>query len=52
MEWQKGRIMIISPHPESHPNLYPLVARAIGWTIGQDPKSVEARVAAAPARRP
>ena len=52
MEWQKGRIMIISPHPEGHPNLYPLVARAIGWTIGQDPKSVEARAASAAARRP
>jgi putative intracellular protease/amidase len=43
MQWQKGRIMIISPHPESQPKFYPLVARAIGWTIGQDPKSVQAR---------
>lgn len=52
MHWQKGRIMIISPHPESQPKFYPLVARAIGWTIGQDPKSVEARVPSARAGRP
>ncbi len=44
MQWQKGRIMIVSPHPEAKPEFYPLVARAIGWTIGMDPKSVMARV--------
>ena len=43
MPWEKGRIMIISPHPEATPKFRPLVARAIGWTIGQDPKSVQAR---------
>ena len=43
MHWQKGRIMVISPHPEGNSKFYPLVARAIGWTIGQDPKSVQAR---------
>ena len=43
MPWQQGRIVIISPHPEAKPALYPLVARAIGWTLGQDPKSVAAR---------
>ncbi len=52
MPWQKGRIMIISPHPESNSQLYPLVARAIGWTIGQDSKSVQARVPSAPALQP
>ena len=48
MQWQKGRIMIICPLPESNPKFYPLVARAIGWTIGQDPRSVHARVPSAP----
>ena len=52
MQWQKGRIMIISPHPETNPKFYPLVARAIGWTIGQDPKSVQARVPSAPTLDP
>jgi hypothetical protein len=46
--WQKGRIMIVSPHPESQSRHYPLVARAIAWAIGQDPKSVQARVPAMP----
>jgi hypothetical protein len=41
MEWQKGRVMIISPHPEAQAKLYPLVARAIGWTIGQESRSVQ-----------
>ena len=44
MEWQKGKIMIISPHPEGQSKHSPLVARAIGWTIGQDPKSIRFRV--------
>lgn len=48
MPWKMGRIMIISPHPEGQPRYYPLVARSIGWTIGQDPKSVQARVPATP----
>ena len=48
MQWQKGRIMIISPHPEGNSKFYPLVARAIGWTIGQDPTSVHARVSSSP----
>jgi hypothetical protein len=43
MSFQKGRIMIISPHPEGDPKLYPLVARAIGWTIGKDPQAIAAR---------
>jgi glutamine amidotransferase-like uncharacterized protein len=32
-EWGKGRILAISPHPESHPELNALVARALTWTI-------------------
>jgi len=43
MPWEKGRIMIVSPHPEGSSQFYPLVARAIGWTIGEDPKTVQAR---------
>jgi glutamine amidotransferase-like uncharacterized protein len=31
-----GRVMMISPHPESHEELYPLVARAIRWSVKQD----------------
>ncbi len=49
MQWQKGRIMIVSPHPEAKLEFCPLVARAIGWTIGVDPKFVEAR---APSAKP
>ena len=33
-EWGKGRILTISPHPESHPELNALVARGLTWTIG------------------
>lgn len=33
-EWGQGRILTISPHPESHPQLNDLVAKAIAWTIG------------------
>ncbi len=48
MPYQKGRIMIVSPHPESQTKFSPLVARAICWTIGQNPKSIQARTASAP----
>lgn len=44
MTWQKGRIMIVSPHPEAKREFCPLVARAIGWTIGVDPNHVKARI--------
>ena len=30
----KGRVLSISPHPESSQNLHPLVARAIRWAGG------------------
>ena len=39
----KGRVMLISPHPESHRELEVLVARAIGWTVGIEPGQVESR---------
>lgn len=39
----KGRVLIISPHPESHRELNALVARAIGWTLSQDPGKVSAK---------
>ena len=39
----KGRVMVISPHPESHRELEVLVARAIGWTLDIAPAKVEAQ---------
>ena len=45
----KGRVLLISPHPESHEPLDVLVARAIGWTLGVEPAKV-ARKAGAAAR--
>ncbi len=39
----KGRVLVISPHPESHQELNALVARAIGWTLGVDTGKVKAR---------
>lgn len=45
----KGRVLLISPHPESHEPLDVLVARAIGWTLGVEPTKV-ARKAGAAAR--
>jgi hypothetical protein len=32
----KGRILIISPHPESHEEHFDFVARAISWTMAAD----------------
>ena len=43
----KGRVLLISPHPESHTELDALVARAIGWTVGIEPQKVAAKPAAA-----
>jgi hypothetical protein len=43
MPYQKGRILIISPHPEGQLKYCPLVARAICWTLGRDPQTVVAR---------
>lgn len=40
--WRRGRIMIVSPHPESRTKFNALVARAIGWTIGQAPETIRA----------
>jgi hypothetical protein len=33
VEYGKGRLLIISPHPESHAEHHGLVARAIEWTL-------------------
>lgn len=35
--WGQGRILTISPHPESHPELNSLVARALAWTLEKGP---------------
>lgn len=35
-EYGDGRMLIVSPHPESHEEHYDLVARAISWTMGAD----------------
>lgn len=43
----KGRVLLISPHPESHEQLDVLVARAIGWTLGLAPAKVARKAAAA-----
>jgi putative intracellular protease/amidase len=34
-EFGQGRILAVSPHPESHPELNALLARALTWTIGR-----------------
>ncbi|MEY3480787.1 MAG: hypothetical protein RIQ71_1562 [Verrucomicrobiota bacterium] len=38
--WGKGRVITVSPHPESHTELSPLVARAIALSLGLDPASI------------
>jgi len=39
-QWGKGRVLIVSPHPESHPQYHAFVARCIGWTLRQDLKRI------------
>lgn len=34
-EFREGRVVCISPHPESMPALRPMVARAMAWAAGQ-----------------
>ena len=41
--WKNGKVLIVSPHPESHPQYHVLVARCIGWTLGRDPTGVRVR---------
>ena len=41
--WKKGRVMIVSPHPESHQEFNAMVARFIGWSLGKEPKSIVPR---------
>jgi len=43
----KGRVLLISPHPESHEQLDVLVARAIAWTLGLAPAKVARKAVAA-----
>ena len=33
VRYGKGRLLIVSPHPESHEEHHGLVARAIEWTL-------------------
>jgi hypothetical protein len=37
LQYGRGRILIISPHPESHEQHHPLVAQAIQWTLEPTP---------------
>lgn len=37
----KGRLMLISPHPETHPELDLLSGRAYVWALGLDPQTQE-----------
>ncbi len=39
----KGRVLLISPHPESHRELDVLVARALGWTLSIPPTKIAPR---------
>lgn len=39
----KGRVLLISPHPESHRELDVLVARALGWTLSLSPTKISPR---------
>lgn len=41
--YKKGRVMICSPHPESHTEFNALVARLMGWSLGIDTKSIMPR---------
>jgi len=36
----KGRVIVISPHPEQNEDLQGLVAHAISWVAGQDEKNI------------
>lgn len=38
--WGNGRVITVSPHPESHPELSVLVARAIALSLGLDPQTI------------
>lgn len=43
----EGRLMLISPHPESHAELNPLMRRALEWSVRRDAATVEATETAA-----
>jgi glutamine amidotransferase-like uncharacterized protein len=40
-KWGKGRLLTISPHPESHEELTMLVARCYGWALGVPKESIK-----------
>jgi len=39
-QWGRGHVVTVSPHPESHPQLAVLVARAIGLSLGEDTQCI------------
>lgn len=41
--WKNGRVMIVSPHPESHSEFNVMVARLIAWSLRMDPAPVTPR---------
>jgi len=47
-QWGRGHVVTVSPHPESHPQLAVLVARAIGLSLGEDTRAI---VSAAPTEK-
>lgn len=42
-QWGRGRVITVSPHPESHTGLSVLVARAVALSLGLDPLPIENR---------
>ncbi|MCX5685532.1 MAG: BPL-N domain-containing protein [Planctomycetota bacterium] len=43
--YQKGRVVIISPHPEATPGLEGFVRNAVRWVAKRDPKPLDAQPA-------
>ncbi|MBX3727668.1 MAG: hypothetical protein KF858_00655 [Candidatus Sumerlaeia bacterium] len=39
-EYGEGRVLLISPHPETHERLFPMVARGIQWSVGDESRAV------------
>jgi putative intracellular protease/amidase len=35
-DYGQGRVLLISPHPETHERLFPMVARGIQWAVGRE----------------
>ncbi len=36
-EYGKGRILLVSPHPETHEELNPMMSRGLRWSLGLEP---------------